>query len=164
MSVFSRWYRARDKSLDIYKQSFEAREDAHVLRVAALLCINDGSWQVSDRHIDTAIELVAEIKTSGGSIFEGAEVRTKFAAALDSLRSTLISAGMDPIARHALARKCRRGLDINEFNALLDVLHEAGAVQRFSNTPERGRPTEYFRGTNILLTRGLGEQILEKFV
>src|SRR3954471_15127227 len=37
MTAFSKWYRARSRSMDAFLCSFEAREDAHVLRVAALL-------------------------------------------------------------------------------------------------------------------------------
>jgi hypothetical protein len=165
MAAFRGWYNKRDRALDTYRQSFEAREDSHVLRVAALLCINDGSWRIDHGHIVCAIRLVHEVKDGSGVIFEGAEVRSKFAASLDSLRSTLISAGMDPVQRTALARKCRRGLDIQEFNALLEVLHELGAVQRFTDKlQDYGRPAEYFRGTNVLLSKGLGEQVLEKFI
>jgi hypothetical protein len=44
-------------------------------------------------------------------------------------------------------------------------MHEIGAVQRFTHkTGERGRPVEYYRGTELLLSRGLGEQVLEKFM
>lgn len=164
MSTYRSWYKRRTRSYDVYRQSFEAREDAHVLRVAALLCINDNSWEITHAHITKAIKLVATVKEGSSQIFEGAEIRTKYAMALDSIRASLISAGMDPIMRSELTRKCRRGLDMDEFNALLDVLHEVGAVQRFTHQPkDKGRPAEFFRGTNILLAKGLGEQVLEKF-
>jgi hypothetical protein len=72
---------------------------------------------------------------------------------------------MDPIAKYHLTRKCRRSLDLGEFNSLLEVLHEIGAVQRFIDPMhERGRPVEYYRGTSILLSKGLGEQVLDKFM
>ena len=72
---------------------------------------------------------------------------------------------MDPIAKHALSRRCRRRLDREEFDALLEVLHEIGAVQRFIDPQhERGRPAEYYRGTTGLMAKGLGEEVLGKFV
>jgi hypothetical protein len=72
---------------------------------------------------------------------------------------------MDPIPKYTLARRCRRKLDREEFDALLEVLHEVGAVQRFADPMhERGRPAEYYRGTSILLSKGLGETVLGKFV
>jgi hypothetical protein len=111
------------------------------------------------------VQLVTELKHDSGLIFEGTEMRTKYATSLDSIRALLISAGMDPIPKAELSRRCRRNLPIDEFNALLEVLHEIGAVQRFiDKQQERGKPAEYYRGTSILLARTLGEQVLEKFI
>ena len=165
MATFRKWYNARSHAYDPFRQSFESREDAHVLRIAALLCINDGSWRIDHIHVRYALQLVASVKQDSSTIFEGTETRTKYASALDRVRSTLISTGMDPIPRYQLVRRCRKSMQLDEFNALLEVLHEMGAVQRFTSpAEERGRPTEYFRGTSVLLSRGLGELVMEKFV
>jgi hypothetical protein len=165
MSAFRLWYGKRDRSLDPFRQSFEAREDAHVLRVAALLCINDGTWTIQRSHVATAIQLVAEVKEQSGSIFEGAETRTKFARAIDSVRAMLISTGMDPVPRHKLFKVCQSKLTHDEFIALVETLHEFGALQRFEvKSDGRGRPTEFYRGTELLLAKGLGQQVLERFV
>jgi hypothetical protein len=164
MAAFRAWYHSRTRALDPYRQSFEAREDAHVLRIAALLCINDDTWEVQRHHVAKAIALIRGVKDGSALIFEGAESRTKFASALDSIRATLISAGMDPVPRSQLHRKVRHWLDWQEMQLLLEVMHEVGAVQRFTHrSGERGRPVEYFRGTDLLLAKGLGEQVLEKF-
>lgn len=165
MSTYRKWYTSRRRSFDAYRQSFESREDAHVLRVAALMCINDDTWRIDHHHVQKAIQLVQEIKHDSGLIFEGGTMRTKYASSLDAIRSSLISAGMDPIPKYTLSRKCKRGLNTQDFDTLLEVLHEIGAVQRFvDQTHERGRPAEYYRGTQLLLARGLGDQVLEKFM
>ena len=161
---FSKWYGNRMHAVDPFLQSFEAREDAHVLRVAALLSANDSTWFINEDHIDTAIQLVDDVKQSSGHIFENAESATKLAMGLDIIRAMLISTGMDPIPRHKLFLKARIRLDQIEFSSLLEVLHEVGAIQRFTVAPDgRGRPTEYIRGTNLLLSTGLGETVLERF-
>jgi hypothetical protein len=56
-------------------------------------------------------------------------------------------------------------MDNIEFDALLGVLHELDAIQRFEyrHNGERGRPAEYIRGTKLLLARGLGEQVMDRF-
>ncbi len=161
--TFRAWYDKRTRALDPYKQSFEAREDAHVLRVAALLSINDNSWEVEPRHLAHAIKLVAGVKASSAIIFENAEQRTKYSAALDAVRMTLVSTGMDPVARHVLNRKVKHHLRSDEVTMLLDVLHELGAIQKFTHQGDRGPPTHYYRGTELLLARGLGEDVLAKF-
>jgi len=164
LAAFSKWYATREHALDPYKQSFEAREDAHILRVAALLCINDGSWLIKRSHIAVAIRVIHAVKETSASIFENAETRTKFAAAFDTVRAVLMSAGMDPVPRHALYRKCRTTIGHDDFITLIEVMHEIGAVQRFEIHGDRGRPTDYIRGTNLLLSRGLGQSILERFM
>ena len=165
MATFRRWYNSRAHSIDMYRQSFEAREDAHVLRIAALLCINDDTWRVDHGHIQRAIQLIASVKEESGTIFANTLVRTRYASSLDNIRTALISAGMDPIARQHLVHKCRRNLSLEEFNSLLEVLHEIGAIQRFKDmTSDRGRHTEFFRGTEGLLAKGLGEAVLSKFL
>jgi hypothetical protein len=71
---------------------------------------------------------------------------------------------MDPIPRHRLYLKCRTHLDNIEFAALIEVLHELGAIQRFEyREGGRGRPTDYIRGTETLLARGVGDRVLERF-
>lgn len=162
--AFARWYDGRERALDSFKQSFEAREDAHVLRLAALLSINDGSWLIKRSHIQVAIRLVEHIKMESSNIFETTEQRTKFAQALDIIRSHLVSTGMDPIAHGKLYLKCRTQVSNAEFKTLLEVMHEVGAIQRFEFKGDRGRAAEYIRGTELLLSRGLGEAVLDRFV
>ncbi len=163
LDLFREWYATRDHSTDPFKQSFEAREDAHVLRIAALLGINDGSWEIQHKHVQLAIKLINTIKVSSGAMFEYGISRTKYAAAFDVIRTMLISKGMDPVARHILQRKCRYWIHSSELTMLMEVMHEFGVVQRFQSMPDRGRPTEYFRGTEKMLDRGIGEKILDHF-
>jgi hypothetical protein len=70
---------------------------------------------------------------------------------------------MDPMPRHKLFYKLRQHLDHVEFIALLEVLHEIGAIQRFQHQPDRGPRIDYIRGTQLLLSQGLGETVMEKF-
>jgi len=163
IEAFTRWYNSRMRSYDSFKQSFEAREDAHVLRVAALLSVNDGSWMIKRSHVNVAIRLITEMKNSSGNIFESTEIRTKYAHALDIVRAQLISAGMDPVRRSALYIKCRYHVTQAEFGSLVEVLHEIGAIQRFEFQQDRGRPVDYLRGTSLLLSNGLGENVLDRF-
>jgi hypothetical protein len=163
MQMFTKWYAERPRSSDPFKQSFEAREDAHVLRVAALLCINDGSWLIHDCHILMAIEMLSGIKENSAKIFDTAEARNKYASALDMIRMQLLSTGMDPIPRTRLYLKLRNRLDNQEFHALLEVLHEIGAIQRFDLHNSRGRPVDLIRGTKKLLEANLGDKVVARF-
>jgi hypothetical protein len=163
LQLFTKWYAERPHSLDPFKQSFEAREDAHVLRIAALLCINDGTWQIQEGHILLAIHTINDIKENSSKIFEVTELRNKYAVALDVIRTRLLSTGMDPIPRAHLYLKMRDKLSNHEFIMLLEVLHELGAIQRFDLHNKRGRPVDLIRGTQKLLSAGLGDRVMERF-
>jgi hypothetical protein len=160
---FSEWYENRSRSKDLYEQSFEAREDAHVLRIAGFLAINDNTWTIDAWHIERAITLISDVKTDGGSLFESTEARTKFAQAFDQIRQTLVVAGMDAVPRAKLYKKMRGIINHDEFLMLIDILHEMKAIQRFEyRSGDKGRPVDYFRGTSLLIANGTGDAVLDK--
>ena len=70
---------------------------------------------------------------------------------------------MDPVPRHKLYLKARSFVTNEEFLTLLEVMHEIGAIQRFTIAGERGRPADWIRGTDVLLSKGLGENVLDRF-
>lgn len=161
---FKTWYDERQPSLDNYVSTFQAREDAHVLRSAALLSINDGTWSISVQHMTQAIELVALVKKTSSVVFARAGERSRYGAALELARTILITSGMDPVPRGILYRRMAQYVDHSEFSAMIDALHEMKAVQRFTLGPQSGggRPTDYVRGTQALLMPGLGERVIAK--
>jgi hypothetical protein len=163
LKFFTDWYEIRPRSIDPYKQSFEAREDAHVLRVAAVLAINEGTWCIHQTHLEHAITAVSTIKDSSARIFDRAEVTSKFAIGLDILRTHLINSGMSPMSRAHLYLRVRQHLTNADFINLLEVLQDMGAIQRFELRGNRGRPTDYIRGTQLLLDRKIGEHVIERF-
>lgn len=165
MTRFVAWYEDRPRSMDTFKQAFESREDAHVLRIAALLSINDGSFVIQRGHINVAVSMILDMKTNAARVFDTAELRTKFATGLDVIRSSLVSSGMDPILKSQLYNRVRHHMNFQEFNTLIEVMHEVRAIQRFEiRTGERGRPGEWIRGTDMILARGLGEIVLERLI
>ena len=66
---FTSWYNNRDVHTDPYLSSFEAREDDHVLKLAAILCINDGIMEIQATHISTSIKVIAQVKSTTVKLF-----------------------------------------------------------------------------------------------
>lgn len=158
---FRAWYVKRKPSIDTYRSTFESREDAHVLRIAAFLCINDGTWIIQHGHIQTATKIIADVKHDASKLFEGTTSKTKWLLGLEKLQEALLKAGLDAQPRSHLFLKVRSHLDNNEFSALLDVMHEIGAIQRFTQQHEgAGRPADLIRGTRLLATKGIVERIV----
>lgn len=163
LRTFRQWYAKRTYNLDPFRSSFESREDAHVLRLAAFLCINDGSWVVQHQHIKAAIKLIAAVKFQASRLFEGTGTNTKWVLAFERLRDTLIKGGTEPIPRSQLYLKVRGYIDAHEFQAMLDVMHEMSAIQRFVGTHEgAGRPSELIRGTSLLAGKQITRQVAER--
>lgn len=151
---FTRWYNSRDTHLDPFRASFESREDAHVLRVAAILAINDGSWHIFDSHVRTAVRVVAEVKRGAARVFEGTGEVGRIAIGIDKVRELLLASGKTPVAKGQLYTATRKQLNRSELGALLDVMLELEMVQKFDQLREGpGRPAVYYRGTRSLLAK-----------
>ena len=163
LEYFTLWYSERIHSAEAYRQSFESREDAHVLRVAALLSINDGTWQIQPAHIRCAIEELAVIKENAAKIFDVSPIRNRYAIAFDKIRLQLLSAGMDPVPRSRLGLSARASVGAQGFAELLSVMQELGVIQRFDLHNRRGRPVDLIRGTRKLLDEGISEKVLSRF-
>jgi hypothetical protein len=165
LRVFRLWYGRRKPSSDAYRASFESREDAHILRVAAFLCINDGSWIIQAPHLKVAIRIIDEIKQSSAKLFNHEAERSKIVQGIETARGVLLANELDPMPRSKLWLKCRNHLDHAEFTAMLDVLHEIGAIQRFVMKHDgAGRPIDLIRATKLLAGRGLIETLAERLI
>lgn len=160
LATFRKWYAGRQLHRDPFRSSFEAREDAHVLRVAALLCINDGAWIVQQKHVTDATRIIAGLKSSSAALFAGTGMRSKWIMGAEAIRDALIMAG-GPMPRAALYLKARNHIDNSEFQALMDTMHESGFVERLEGREGLGRPVELYRGTTLLRTRGVIERLAE---
>lgn len=154
LATFSRWYIGRDVHLDPFRASFESREDAHVLRVAAMLCVNDGCWHILDSHVRTAVKIVADVKRGAARVFEGTGEVGRIAIGIDKVRELLLASGKTAVAKGQLYIAVRKQLNRSELTALLDVMHELSMVQKFDQIREGpGRPATYYRGTRSLLAK-----------
>jgi hypothetical protein len=148
---FSSWYRSRDKKRDAFRASFQSREDSHVLRVAALLSINDGTWEVQAAHITAAIRIVTEVREDGATIFEGTGSHSRITLGVDALRDKLLAAGLAGTKQSELTKHLQRYMNAQEIKAALDIMHDLQMVQRFENVQVgRGRPVTIWRATSAL--------------
>lgn len=161
LRAFSDWYRRRTLHKDPFNASFETREDAHVLRIAALLCVNDASWVIQTGHITQAVRLIDDVKTGAQMLFNGTGARGKWYLGVEALRDALLVSA-EPITRSKLFLKVRKYIDNAEFNALLDTMHESGMIRRsVGHHDGAGRPSELIIGTDLLRARNMIDRVLE---
>lgn len=161
-SRFASWYRSRDKKRDAFRSSFQSREDSHVLRVAALLSVNDGSWEIQNNHIAAAIKIITEVREDGASIFEGTGTNSKLVLGVDAIRDKLLAAGTSGIKQSELTKALQRYINAEQVRVALNIMHDLQMVQRFENIQVgKGRPTTLWRATQSLLSAKAIDTIIE---
>jgi len=160
--TFSGWYEARRTHKDTYRESFESREDSHVLRIAGLMAINESEWQISDDHIRRAIHLVAEYKRYGTELFTGQRAEKRDVRLLRKVRETLLAVGEVGIARGVLYRRCNvsGGAGV-EFRTIIQTMHELDLIKVLEVTTA-GRTKEVLIATEYLENDLLLEEVANK--
>lgn len=142
MRKFELWYRRRDiVTNDAFLSSFLSREDAHVLRVAACLCINDGTMAISPKHIEAGTKVINAVKGGALAIFHGQGSSTKMAQAVDKIIGQLIEAGAPGVAHTPLFVSVRHLIKSDDFRLVMEYMHELGIVRKLETIHRvRGRP------------------------
>lgn len=151
LKKFSTWYKSRELRRDPFRASFQSREDSHVLRVAALLSVNDDLWEIQAPHIVSAIKLITAAREAGATIFEGTGANSRLVLAVDGLRDKLLAAGLGGIKQSDLTKAMQRLANAEQVKTALAVMHELDMVQQFQGVQVgKGRPTTIWRAKQSL--------------
>ena len=159
LKTFKNWYKHRPLHADAFRSSFESREDGHVLRVAALLAVNDGTLQIQDRHVKIGYKIIADVKAGAAQLF-GVDYSpgARFADGIDKIRQVMLDCGMDGITHTKLYIKCRWKLDRDEFSLLVRLMHECGMLKIFDS----GKKGRFYRATKAMEGSGLTSEVLAR--
>lgn len=162
---FTDWYEQRRLATDAFGASFEAREDHHILRLAAILCASDGSWEVDEHHLANSIAIIANVKYAGSLLFGTGVASSKTYTLVDRLRGSLVAAGRSGLSQSALTALCRRFGSHEEQKVVLSVMHEMQLIQKFNvESGDRGRPTTMYRATKALSNAKALEEVVDMIV
>jgi hypothetical protein len=159
--TFERWYKGRSIYRDPFRASFQSREDAHILRLAAFLCINDDTWCIQHQHILSAIKIITEVREDGASIFEGTGSNSRLVVGIDKVRDKLLAAGMNGLQQRDLTKAVQPYMDAKRLRIVLDIMHDLGMVQQFEVNLGRGRPSTIWRGLQPLMDSKSLDKIIE---
>jgi hypothetical protein len=155
---FTNWYNTRATHSDPFMSSFEAREDDHLLRVAACLAINDGTYEIQSGHIGTGSKIMSQVKGGARRLFGGDfSYHAKLVGGIERVRTILIEAGTDGIKHSDLARRVVRKLDAAELKMLTNIMHECGMIQIFN--VKRG---QFYRATRSIEKLNVTSEVLAK--
>lgn len=150
-SKFSSWYNGRGLHKDAYRESFESREDSHILRFAGLFAINEERWEINADHIARAIDFVSHIKRAGTELFTGSSVGARDVKLLHKVRNLLLAAGDAGVPLSGFHRSLRiSGRHTMEVRTILQTMHELDLVKKYTLEKERGRPSTIYVRTEYL--------------
>lgn len=165
LETFTKWYESRIIHRDVYRESFESREDSHVLRFAATFAVNEGHWLINDDHVRRAISVVGNIKSDGAFLFTGTNAKVVDVKWLKKLRDVLLAAE-NGISRADLSQLMNaRGLRTVELQSTVKIMHELDliSVQEIYPPPGLpGRPKTVYRPTIYLRNDALLEDVTRK--
>ena len=164
LQTFTKWYNKRVPSDDEYRSTFESREDAHVLRLAACLCINDNTFEIQTEHVQLATEIINDAKNSGKEIFTlKTNDNSRLEIGIEHLRSVLITAGMDGISGKDLSIRMARFLNGAELRLTLRTMFELALVQQFELPRDGpGRPKTIWRATKAIMAKDAFNSVKER--
>lgn len=128
IATFSAWYNRRPLYADPFRESFQSREDAHVLRLAAFLCINEKRWEIDRVDIHRACKLVAHIREQAAQLFELGGETSEIVIAADKLRATLLAHGSAGIPVSTLTNRFSHSVPAMTVRTLLSVMHDLQLV------------------------------------
>lgn len=159
-STFTRWYADRAVHKDTYRESFESREDGHILRFAGLLAINERAWCINDDHIRRAVTFIREVKSYGTELFTGVREAATSIKLVRKVRDVLLAAGAGGLGYSHIYRASNlSGRASNELRSLLTTMHELDLVKLHTVTPLRGRPSEHYTATEYLKNEAFLEDV-----
>ena len=158
---FKQWYNARPHHVDAYRASFEAREDAHILRFAALLAVNRERFLVDVHDIKHAINIVSRIKQDGQRLFSATVVDRNDIRLVEKVRAELLAANTSGISQSDILRAMRPKYKSEQVRSVLTVMHELDLVQKFTIEGE-GRPKTVWRATIYLGNDDLYKESINK--
>ena len=151
------WYKNRVAVSGPYLAAFQSREQDHVLRIAALLAINDRSWLIEPRHLSPALAIVSRCREDGFRVFAGSRSSQEIAFSdrlyrnVDSLMAYLTEQGGEWTQQATLINRFKNTIKSEGLMNILDVLLYYKAVQHIVEQT-KGRPRRLWRGTTALHT------------
>lgn len=154
LAAFDTWYKHRASARSHYERIFESREPDHILRVAALLSINDRSFEISNQHILNAIDVIAEVKNHLSTLFiEGSPLEQRLANGIERVRSILDESRPGMVGHRDLYQRVRTYMSSAQFCALIPAMHTLGMIevlQQKNSQLKCYKATTHIRGSGKL--------------
>ncbi len=164
LESFNSWYTKHERGEDIYRQSFEVRQDAHVLRTAALLGVNERVGYIGGHNLTRAIELVSIIKSNGAYLMGSGPSYDIHAKTVERVKQLLIRAGHDGLPQRDLRMGTHNMIgDAAYLNDILKAMQTMKCLDRYLVKREGSNRTSIlWRANKLIQEVGITRLICEK--
>lgn len=159
--AFNEWYNTRQLGVDPFSASFDAREDGHVLKCAALLAINANRGVIDTADIRSAILLINETVKQKSVELLSYSVNNAVIDTIERVRTLLIQnpAG---VKHTELVRRLQSVAKAKRLNIILDTMHQLHMVKKFEYTHlAQGRPGVQWRAEPSLKSADFMQTMLD---
>jgi hypothetical protein len=165
-AFLTKWYGTRTFNSDTYSRSFESREDSHVLRLAGTIALSKLGTRIGLSEVELALYAISRAKKSGRAIFKSAVSNLKLANGLDKIREVLLKRGLYGINNKELHLRVRYLLGTMDYNGVMGILVDTGAVKTYQVANRRGdkstRFTRFYIATTKILDKKTWNDVLSR--
>jgi hypothetical protein len=163
---YSSWYRKRYISRDPFLSVLESRDDEHLLRIAGILCVNDGILEIQSSHISKAIRLLHMLKDGRDRLFSGIDLGSggRIVEAIEKVRKKIITVGIDGVRDRDIYRDVRSNISLAEFRLLMRIMHETSIVEKIQVSKTNGRSYNIYRPTSGIVKEAVASEVLSRMV
>lgn len=147
---YSQWYLRRRKSNDLYTRTFEAREQDFVLKLAAILAVNDKVFEISEEHIQNAIKVIQNVKKKAQKFFNSelyVEEIDTYTKTVERIRDIIHSKGSNGIQHRELYLRVHNSCTSDEYNYIINMMHELGMIEKLQ--PYKSKAVIYRETKNL---------------
>lgn len=147
---YSQWYLRRRKSNDLYTRTFEAREQDFVLKLAAILAVNDRVREISEEHIQNAIKVIQNVKKKAQKFFNSelyVEETDTYTKTVERIRDIIHSKGSNGIQHRELYLRVHNSCTSDEYNYIINMMHELGMIEKLQ--PYKSKTVIYRETKNL---------------
>lgn len=139
LQAFTDWYEQRELGIDAFTTSFDAREDAHVLKIAALLAINDRRGTIDLHDVRAAIYVISETVKRKSVELLSYQVNNAVIDAIEKVRNLLVQ---NPTGiKHSDILRRMQQVKAKRITVILDVMHALQMVRKWQyGHLAQGRP------------------------
>lgn len=160
-SVFTNWYNTRQLGVDPFSASFDAREDGHILKCAALLSINAGRGIITADDIHNSIALIDQTVKQKSVELLSYQVNNQLIDTIEKLRTLLIQ-NPTGVKHSEIVRRLQTQAKAKRLTVILDTMHHLKMVRKFEyGHNAQGRPGIMWSATTSLKSAKFLEIMLE---